>query len=205
MERLRKNFGSVPELVNKLGSNTGHGLSFAQMAINRTKYGTNVVPKPRLASMWELMWDAAQDETLIILMIAGVISLVLGSTLGEHKNVDWIEGVAILFAVVVVVLVGATTEKQKQKQFTELEDSQNSIKFTEVIRGGKTESVNVNEVLVGDIVKITSGAVMCADGILLNHSAGAFTTDESALTGNAISIASQSLFKHILYFNLMIS
>ena len=43
-------------------------------------YGKNVIPDRRAATLLELMWEAAHDTTLIVLMIAGVISLILGAT-----------------------------------------------------------------------------------------------------------------------------
>jgi 1,4-dihydroxy-2-naphthoate octaprenyltransferase len=57
-------------------------------------------------------------------MIAAVFSIIVGATLGEDKSVDWIEGVAILFAVFLVSFVTALNDFQKEKQFKALQAKQ---------------------------------------------------------------------------------
>jgi magnesium-transporting ATPase (P-type) len=70
------------------------------------------------------MWDAIQDPTLIILIIAAIISLVFGLTLKDFNDLEWVEGVAILLSVVIVVLVASFNDYQKEKQFKALQDKQ---------------------------------------------------------------------------------
>ncbi len=67
------------------------------------------------------MWDALQDLTLVVLIIAGIISLILELTVGEEKETGWIEGVAILVSVIIVVLVTAVNDLQKERQFQALQ------------------------------------------------------------------------------------
>ena len=64
----------------------------------------------------------AQDKTLIILIIAALVSLVLGVTVEEQKNIAWIEGAAILAAVAIVVLVTAIQDWTKERQFRGLQN-----------------------------------------------------------------------------------
>lgn len=71
-------------------------------------------------TFWELCWNALQDVTVLILLVAGVISLVLGLTVESKDDAGWIEGAAILLAVAVVVLVTAVNDYQKERQFQEL-------------------------------------------------------------------------------------
>ena len=61
-----------------------------------------------------------KDLTLQILAVCGLVSLILGLTLDEHPEIGWIEGFAIMIAVVVVVLVTGTNDYQKEKKFAEL-------------------------------------------------------------------------------------
>jgi len=73
-------------------------------------------------SLPELLWKAFDDSTIIILLVAGTLSLGLGVALptpGGGGN-DWVEGAAILAAVAVVVGVSAGNNYQKEKQFREL-------------------------------------------------------------------------------------
>ena len=68
----------------------------------------------------ELCWNALQDVTVLILLVAGVVSVVLGLTVESQDDAGWIEGAAILLAVAVVVLVTAVNDYQKERQFQEL-------------------------------------------------------------------------------------
>ena len=71
-------------------------------------------------TFWELCWNALQDFTVLILLVAGVVSIVLGLTVESKDDAGWIEGAAILLAVAVVVLVTAVNDYQKERQFQEL-------------------------------------------------------------------------------------
>ncbi len=62
-----------------------------------------------------------QDKTLIILIIAAIISIVLGVTVEEDKDIAWIEGAAILSAVLLVVVVTAVNDWTKERQFRGLQ------------------------------------------------------------------------------------
>ena len=70
-------------------------------------------------SFLELVKDALSDFTVLILLASGVVSFALGLTV-DTSDAGWIEGAAILMAVAVVVLVTATNDYQKEKQFKEL-------------------------------------------------------------------------------------
>ena len=82
------------------------------------------MPDTESETLLSLFWDALGDTTLIILMVSAVISIIFGATLSQDKNVDWIEGVAILFAVFVVASVTAVNDYQKEKQFKALQAKQ---------------------------------------------------------------------------------
>ena len=74
-------------------------------------FGTNTLPPKESESFLELVWEALQDKTLIMLIVAAVVSLALG--LHENPATGWIEGTAIIVAVALVVSVGATNDYQK--------------------------------------------------------------------------------------------
>ena len=75
-------------------------------------------------NIFELMWEALQDEILIILIMAAAISITIGATVSHNPDVDWIEGLAILAAVIVVVLTTAINDYNKEQQFRALKASQ---------------------------------------------------------------------------------
>ncbi|CAH8585817.1 unnamed protein product [Schistosoma rodhaini] len=138
------------------------------------------------------MWEALQDVTLIVLMVAAAVSLLLALYSkyfgGEHSSgdetegeVSWIEGVAILCAVVVVVLVTATNDWQKERQFRGLQDKIESDHKMSVLRDGDITEVLVGDIVVGDICLVKYGDLLPADGVVLQSND--LKVDESSLTG----------------------
>ena len=91
-------------------------------------FNTNKLPEKQIISFWKLLWLAYNDKILILLTIAAIISLALGiyeavgqpSEPGQGPKVDWVEGVAICVAVLIVVIVTAINDWQKERQFVKL-------------------------------------------------------------------------------------
>ncbi|XP_008297847.1 plasma membrane calcium-transporting ATPase 1-like, partial [Stegastes partitus] len=160
-------------------------------------FGKNYIPPKKAKMFLQLVWEALQDVRLVILQIAAIISLGLffyqppggNSTIcgqvaggvedeGEAHS-GWIEGAAILFSVVIVVLVKAFISWSKEKQLrglqTRMEQEQ---KFT-VICKGRVIEIPVAENLVGDIAQIKYDW-MRPDGILIQGND--LKIDESSLT-----------------------
>jgi magnesium-transporting ATPase (P-type) len=73
------------------------------------------------------MWNAMRDLLLRVLVVCGIVSAVLGATIGEHKDTGWIEGVAIMAAVVIVVMTTAINDLQQERQFQALKSQQVAI------------------------------------------------------------------------------
>ncbi|GMF49407.1 unnamed protein product [Phytophthora fragariaefolia] len=145
-------------------------------------FGRNYIPPPKSKGFLELMWDAFQDITIIILTISGIFSIILSSTIGDHKETGWVEGACIILAVVVVTLVTAVNDYQKEQQFRSL----NAVKDDEkikVIRNGAPSEVSKWNLLVGDIVRVDLGDIIPADGIVFAEKE--LRMDESAMTGES--------------------
>lgn len=122
-------------------------------------------------------------------MIAAVISIVVNMIIEEeHRNIGsfllklaWIEGFAILMAVLVSSLVQAINNYQKEKQFRKLNEEAENRNLIKVIRDGQTKEVRLAECLVGDLIVIQGGDEVAADAIVVQgFSVGC---DESAMTG----------------------
>eukprot|EP00052_Salpingoeca_macrocollata_P027037 m.254621 g.254621 ORF g.254621 m.254621 type:complete len:1271 (-) comp22682_c3_seq6:83-3895(-) len=188
MERLAVQFGGYEGLADKLQTSQEAGIKGTpeDLLERQRLYGANRIPTSKSKSIWQLMWDALQDTTLIILVIAGVLSLVLELTIGNDPDVGWIEGVAIIIAVVIVVLVTAINDLQKEKQFQALLAKQNETKMTDVIRDGKQIRVSEFDLVVGDLWVVTAGSIVPTDGVLVR--ASDVSCDESALTGESRDI-----------------
>lgn len=114
-------------LAGSLNTSVTDGLPSEQVAKNRATYGSNALPDVKQTSFVELMLEAVQDFTLIILLGSGLLSLALWAIVDNGQGAGWIDSVAILAAVGVVVLVTATTNFQRDKQFSKLSKEEGNI------------------------------------------------------------------------------
>ena len=127
-----------------------------------------------------MIWDGLHDLTLIILICAAIVSIILGAaTEGLQGCYD---GLAILLAVVIVLNVTAINDLQKDKQFRQL-NAINNRRNIKVKRDGKMVTVVTDDLVVGDIVQISAGDTVPADGIYI--SGNNMKMDESKLTGES--------------------
>ncbi|KAF8570513.1 hypothetical protein P879_00214 [Paragonimus westermani] len=193
IEVVSRTYGGVSGLCKRLRTSPTEGLSHKELALRREVFGTNVIPPTPPKSFLQLMWEALQDVTLIVLMVAAAVSLLLAlysKYFGESDHgggdetegeVSWIEGVAILCAVLVVVLVTATNDWQKERQFRGLQDKIESDHRMSVIREGEITEVLVGDIVVGDICLVKYGDLLPADGIIIQSND--LKVDESSLTG----------------------
>ncbi|XP_065083005.1 plasma membrane calcium-transporting ATPase 2 isoform X3 [Ochlerotatus camptorhynchus] len=188
-------YGGVHEICKKLYTSPNDGLSGSQADIEhrRETFGSNTIPPKPPKSFLTLVWEALQDVTLIILEIAAIISLLLSfyqpadddeeELEEEEEHYAWIEGLAILVSVFVVVIVTAFNDYSKEKQFRGLQSRiEGEHKFA-VIRGGDAVQINIGEIVVGDICQVKYGDLLPADGILIQSND--LKVDESSLTGES--------------------
>ncbi|RMZ72554.1 calcium-translocating P-type ATPase PMCA-type [Pyrenophora seminiperda CCB06] len=152
-------------------------------------YSDNRLPVRKPKNIFQLAWMAYNDKVLILLTIAAVISLALGlyQTFGvKHEPgepaVEWIEGVAIIVAIVIVVVVGAANDWQKERQFVKLNRKKED-RTIKVIRSGTTREISVYDIFVGDIVLLEPGDMIPVDGILVQGHG--IKCDESSATGES--------------------
>lgn len=143
----------------------------------------------------ELMCEALQDETLRILQVAAVVSIIIetGTADESHRSSAWIEGFAIIVAILVCASVTAINDYQKERQFKELNSVADARKTVSVLRGGEIKILHQSLVLVGDVIQLNQGMEIPADGIVLQ--ASELTTDESAMTGETDPIKKNILEK----------
>jgi Ca2+-transporting ATPase len=163
----------------------------------RRYYGDNCLPAKPPPSFLGLMWAAYNDHVLFLLTGAAIISLALGlyQTLGtthsaNNPPVEWVEGVSILVAIVVITLTGAANDYQKENKFRKLNKKQQD-RNVWVLRSARTHEVPISEIVVGDIVHISPGDIVPADGVLLRgHQV---KCDESSATGESEPVDKNSL------------
>ncbi len=144
----------------------------------------NRLPEKQADSIWVLIWRAYNDKILILLTVAAVISLALGlyETFSGGSQVDWVEGVAIVVAIVIVVSVGAANDWQKERQFIKLNKRKDD-REVKAIRSGKSIQVSVHDITAGDVLHLEPGDAIPADGIFI--SGHGVKCDESSATGES--------------------
>eukprot|EP01135_Chromosphaera_perkinsii_P008749 Nk52_evm82s1444 gene=Nk52_evmTU82s1444 len=177
--------GGVGPVSKKLFSDPEKGLpttqlDSSQLERRRKFYGTNVLPEAPSKAFLEYIWEGLQDNTLIMLMISAAVSFVLG--IHEDPSTGWIEGTAIMVAVVVVVMVAAFNDYEKELQFRKL-NAKKEAKDIKVIRAGKPMQIPIHEVVVGELVQVETGDILAADGIFVSGSN--IECDESMATGES--------------------
>ena len=162
------------------------GLTAAQVAESRAKYGENVLTPPAKEPLWRQFLDKFRDPLIIILLIAGVLSIVISCY--EYFCMDdgmtvFFEPVGIFVAIMLATGLAFYFEYQADKEFTIL-NQVNDDEPVEVIRNANTTQIPRRDVVVGDIVLINTGEEIPADGELIE--ATLLHVDESTLTGEPI-------------------
>ncbi|XP_020109417.1 calcium-transporting ATPase 8, plasma membrane-type-like isoform X2 [Ananas comosus] len=176
-------YGGVKGIANLLKTNLEKGISGddEDLLSRRNALGANRYPRKKGRSFLVFLWEACQDLTLIILIIAAVISLVLGIKTEGIKE-GWYDGGSIAFAVFLVIIVTAISDYKQSLQFQSLNEEKENIHM-EVIRGGRRVPVSIFDIVVGDVVPLKIGDQVPADGILISgHS---LAIDESSMTGES--------------------
>lgn len=178
------------------GSNTSHGkVSSDSFSDRKRVYKDNRLPEKKAKSFLQLAWIAYNDKVLILLTVAAIVSLALGIyqsvaprtedeiRRGDHEaRVQWVEGVAIIVAILVVTLVGALNDYQKERQFVKLNKKKEE-RMVKVVRSGKSMELSVYDLLVGDVVHLEPGDLIPVDGILIEGFN--LRCDESSATGES--------------------
>ncbi|GAA5933412.1 calcium-transporting ATPase PMC1 [Sporobolomyces koalae] len=197
--------GGTSGLLEGLRTDPRTGLTDGEEGDRTRVYGENRVPSKKPKSFLQLCWAAYTDKVLIILSVAAVVSLALGlyQDLGTPPDtfpsnacpetpgvctlpqVDWVEGVAITIAILVVVLIGSLNDWQKERQFQKL-NAQKEARNVKVLRSGSEKLMSVYDVLVGDILFLEPGEIIPVDGVFLSgHN---IRCDESGATGESDAV-----------------
>ncbi|XP_053170981.1 plasma membrane calcium-transporting ATPase 2 isoform X1 [Scomber japonicus] len=202
--KLQEDYGGVEGLCKRLKTSPTEGLAGTETDLDKRKetFGQNLIPPKKPKTFLQLVWEALQDVTLIILEIAALISLGLsfyhppGDSTGEscgaaaggvedegESEAGWIEGAAILLSVVCVVLVTAFNDWSKEKQFRGLQSRIEQEQKFQVVRGSQVIQLPVADIVAGDIAQIKYGDLLPADGVLIQGND--LKIDESSLTGES--------------------
>ena len=110
-------------LEEGLRTSLKNGISSDTIKDREEFYSSNRKEAIKPKTIWELIWEASDDLILRILIVAGIASIIINViTEEDHRSTAWIEGFAILLAVVIVVLVTALNDLKKEREFQKLNE-----------------------------------------------------------------------------------
>ena len=182
---------SIAELLSELNTNSENGIS--SLEGREEHFGSNKVFVEPVPPFCSYVWEALKDLMVRILIVAAIVSIVLGVAFSDEPSKDWIDGFSIVIAVLVVVLVGSITDYQKEQKFHELNEVQAEGTKYKLIRNGQPEDHISDDLLVGDLIMINYGDIMAADVLLIEGNG--IKMDESALTGESDAMKKETYDK----------
>uniref|UniRef100_A0A4W4ERA9 Calcium-transporting ATPase n=2 Tax=Electrophorus electricus TaxID=8005 RepID=A0A4W4ERA9_ELEEL len=203
LQKIQDIYKDTEGLCHRLKTSPTDGLPDVpgDLETRQQVFGCNFIPPKKPKTFLQLVWEALQDVTLIILEIAAVISLglsfyqppdgnseacanVSGGVEDEGEaEAGWIEGAAILLSVLCVVLVTAFNDWSKEKQFRGLQSRIEQEQRFAVVRNGTVLQIPVADMVVGDVAQVKYGDLLPADGVLIQGND--LKLDESSLTGES--------------------
>ena len=153
-----------------------NGLSSEEVIISRKKYGSNTFSKKKRDSFFKLLLETFNDPIIKILLIAlGIKCIFL------IKDFDWYETLGIVIAIMIASLISSISEYGSMKVFDKLTEETSKISVR-VKRDGQVKIIPINEVVVDDLILLSMGDKVPADGMILS---GSISLDESMMNGEA--------------------
>ena len=171
------------ELLTQVGSSP-RGLSPEQVEANRETYGENVITKANQATLWQKIYESIINPFTVILLIIALVSLVTNVILAEPGEQDPTTPIIIIILVIVSGAIRFFQELKSDQAASNL--SSLIVNTATVIRDGQESEVPIDELVVGDLVKLSAGDMLPADVLLLESRD--FFVQQSSLTGESDSV-----------------
>ena len=151
-----------------------NGLTNKEVIQSRNKYGSNTLTKVKKRTLFSLILESLGDPIIKILIIVLAFKIVF-----LFKNNDWFETIGILIAIILASTIGSFAEYGSEEAFNRLE-AEASKKKCNVLRNGKLETISTTDVVVGDIILLSSGNSIPADGYIVE---GTISVNEASING----------------------
>ena len=179
---MKKNWfnKTVEEVESELKTNQSKGLTSQVVEENRTKYGLNELQEKKKDSLFKKFMAQFKDFSIIVLIIAAIVSGVVGVLKGEGVT----DTVIILIVVLLNAVIGVVQESKAEKSLEALKKL--SAHAAKVIRDGKEQVIPARELVPGDLVIIETGDYVSADLRIVE--AINLKSQESSLTGESVPV-----------------
>lgn len=152
-----------------------NGLSSKEVLKSRELHGSNKLPEPKLDKWYDFAKEALSEKITMILIAIAVLQLFLG-VMGVMGLSD---PIMILVVLAIVTCIAVKTGLGVQKSAAELR-AKTSVRYCDVIRDGKVQTINKDELVVGDLVCVGMGQEIFADGYLIE---GKISVNNAAING----------------------
>ena len=165
------------ELETEFNSSLEYGLKDEQVVLNREKYGKNALEEKKKTPLIIKFLEQFKDPLIIILIIAAIVSVIVDQE-------EWIESVIITVVVLLNAILGLYQENKAEKSLEALKKM--SAATCKVLRNGMLQTINADELVVGDIISIEAGDSIPADARIIEYSN--LQVEEAALTGESVPV-----------------
>ena len=171
---------SVEETEKKLNTNSKEGLTTDQVNEKRSEYGYNELNKEKKKSLFVKFLEQFKDFMIIILIIAAIVSGVVGYMQGE----GFTDSIIIFIVIIVNAIVGVAQESKAEKSLEALQKLSSYV--AKVVRNGNIEVVPSKDLVPGDIVILETGDFVPADLRIVECIN--LKSQESSLTGESVPV-----------------
>ena len=165
----------LKEVIKELNSNIDTGLSTQEVQKRQAKYGFNELQQKKKKTILKMILEQLTDKMIIILLIASILSFILGETL---------EGIVILVIIGINILISVVQEKKASDALEALRNM--NAPQSLVLRNVKKEQILAKDLVPGDIVYLEAGNIIPADIRWIEEHE--IQVDESALTGESVPV-----------------
>lgn len=171
---------STEDILKQYNVSAEVGLSSEEAEKRLAEYGLNELAQQKQKGLWEIFFEQFKSSMVVILLIAAIISAVLGITNGEGL----LETFIILAILIVNAIIGTVQERKAQSSLESLKKM--SAPQSKVLRDGDVEEIPSPNVVPGDIIVLDTGDIVPADIRLIQSSN--LKIQEAALTGESVPV-----------------
>ena len=186
---------NAQNVIDHFKSDVNNGLGAAAVKENALKYGANVLKKKKGKGFFARIGEALAEPMILILIFSFVITL--GTNIGKALKTgdgDFIECIGIFLAIALSVGITLFMESSSEKAFAALSDIYDKVSVR-AIRGGEPVLLTKDAVVAGDILLLSGGDKLVADGRVVESEG--LSADESALTGESAPVKKSAAPVHI--------
>lgn len=152
-----------------------NGLKSSEVEVSRTTYGSNKLPEPELKKWYHFAKEALTEPITMILIIIALFQLVLGAMGVMALS----EPVMIIVVLAIVTEIAVKTGLGIQKSAAELR-AKTAVRYCDVVRDGSVQTINKDDLVVGDLVLLRTGQEIFADGFIVE---GEISVNNAAING----------------------